>query len=153
MSDTNDTGKMSLDPDTLSKLSEISRRYTENFPSASTSRIAPGSSAFEYTDYHGKLPLFVDSESVVTVCDMTANNADQSIKWSALVSKTPTAIGPGTPSASGAQELVTKYVSMMAEFCQAVRLAYSTTTEEWWTAANYDEKSFVIEVYSHMDQI
>lgn len=149
MSDTNDTAKVYLDADTLSKLSDISRRYTDNCPPSS--RIVPGSRAFEYTEYHGKLLLLVNAVSV-TLCDMTAIDADPFINWSDLVSKTPTAIGPGMAPTCDEQESVSEYVWRMAEFCEAVRVAYSKT-EEWWAEATDHEKWLVTEVYNHMDEI
>lgn len=152
MSDTNVTAKTYLDADTLLKLSEISRRFSKNRPPSS--RTATGSSAFEYThtEYHGKLLLFVDPKSVVTVCDMTANDACKFINWSDLVPKTPTAISPGTASTCEEQERVSKYVWAMAEFCEAVGIAYSKT-EEWWAEAPDHEKWLVMEVYNRMDKI
>ena len=149
MSHINKIDRSDLDADTLSKLSKISRQFTHNFPPGS--RIAPGSSAFEYTEYHGKLLLLVNSVSV-TLCDMTAIDAHQTIKWSDLVSKTPTAIGSGTASTCEEQERVSKYVWKMAEFCEAVGIAYSKT-EEWWADAPDHEKLLVTEVYNRMDKI
>lgn len=150
MSNINVTAKMSLDADIMSKLSGISRRYTENC--LHTSTIHPASRAFGYREYHGKLLLFVDRESVVTVCDMTANDACQFINWSDLVPKTPTAMGPETASTCEEQERVSKYVWKMAEFCEAVGIAYSKT-EEWWAEAFDHEKWLVMEVYNRMDKI
>jgi hypothetical protein len=149
MSNINKIDKIDLDADTLSKLTKISHQFTQIFPPSS--RIAPDSSAFEYTEYRGKLLLFVNSVSV-TLCDMTANDARQFINWSDLASRTPTAIGPGTASSCEEQERVSKYVWKMAEFCEAVGIAYSKT-EEWWADAPDHERLLVTEVYNRMDKI